>query len=234
MASTLAPEEAARSGGRRVAASTSATCDHRAVTETVRVVLEHGARSVFAVALDWPGWARRAKTPDAALATLADYATRYRPVAGKGFPRGRPELQVVGELDGGAMVDFGALAHPGPWDDEPLPAGEADRFAALLERSWAAFDAVAAGAPAELRKGPRGGGRDTAKVVDHVRHAEQGYSAKAGVRLPGSTPWPERRAAVVAAIRAGAPGARWPARYVAQRFTWHVLDHLWEIEDRSE
>ena len=26
----------------------------------------------------------------------------------------------------------------------------------------------------------------------------------------------------------------WTARYAARRFTWHVLDHLWEMEDRSE
>lgn len=26
----------------------------------------------------------------------------------------------------------------------------------------------------------------------------------------------------------------WPARYAARRIAWHVLDHAWEIEDRSE
>ena len=25
----------------------------------------------------------------------------------------------------------------------------------------------------------------------------------------------------------------WPTRYAARRIAWHVLDHAWEIEDRS-
>jgi hypothetical protein len=25
----------------------------------------------------------------------------------------------------------------------------------------------------------------------------------------------------------------WPVRYAVRRFAWHVLDHAWEIEDRS-
>jgi hypothetical protein len=30
------------------------------------------------------------------------------------------------------------------------------------------------------------------------------------------------------------PPRGWPLRYAARRFCWHVLDHLWEIEDKSE
>ena len=26
----------------------------------------------------------------------------------------------------------------------------------------------------------------------------------------------------------------WPPRYAARRIAWHVLDHAWEMEDRSE
>ena len=29
-------------------------------------------------------------------------------------------------------------------------------------------------------------------------------------------------------------GKKWPPRYAARRLAWHVLDHLWEIEDRSD
>jgi hypothetical protein len=25
----------------------------------------------------------------------------------------------------------------------------------------------------------------------------------------------------------------WPTTYAIRRFTWHVIDHIWEIEDRS-
>lgn len=41
-------------------------------------------------ALDWPGWARVAKTEEEALEALAAYAERYRPVAeeaGVRFPK---------------------------------------------------------------------------------------------------------------------------------------------------
>ncbi|MGH9282469.1 MAG: hypothetical protein ACRD0S_05980 [Acidimicrobiales bacterium] len=39
--------------------------------------VEQGAKKAFACALDWPGWARAAKTEDEALAALAAYAERY-------------------------------------------------------------------------------------------------------------------------------------------------------------
>ncbi len=29
------------------------------------------------------------------------------------------------------------------------------------------------------------------------------------------------------------PEKGWPPRYAARRMAWHVLDHLWEIEDKS-
>jgi hypothetical protein len=53
----------------------------------------------------------------------------------------------------------------------------------------------------------------------------------------------EERAAVLEGLRRaltdGIPekgprgGARWSARYFVRRAAWHVLDHAWEIEDRS-
>jgi hypothetical protein len=48
----------------------------------------------------------------------------------------------------------------------------------------------------------------------------------------------EWRKAITDAIRASAGGTqfgekRWPPRYVARRMAWHLLDHAWEIEDRS-
>ena len=26
----------------------------------------------------------------------------------------------------------------------------------------------------------------------------------------------------------------WPQRYAVRRIAWHALDHVWEMEDRSE
>ncbi|HEX9977438.1 MAG TPA: hypothetical protein VGB41_02310 [Acidimicrobiia bacterium] len=28
-------------------------------------------------------------------------------------------------------------------------------------------------------------------------------------------------------------GVRWPSRYAIRRAAWHVLDHAWELEDRT-
>jgi hypothetical protein len=53
------------------------------------------------------------------------------------------------------------------------------------------------------------------------------------VRVPPRTPWEEQRAALSAALRAGAPGGTWTARYAVRRTGWHVMDHAWEIEDKS-
>ena len=106
------------------------------------------------------------------------------------------------------------------------------------------FERVAAAAPAELRKGPRGGGRDTAKIVGHVVGSDHGYARELGIRLP--EPSPTDRAAIAAERAAmlellrqpsdGTPiaGRRWTARYAARRIAWHALDHAWEIEDRTE
>jgi len=200
--------------------------------QMVRVGLEIGPRWVFASALDWPGWCRRGQGEQAALDTLLDYAGRYAAVAGPGFAPG--ELQVVGQVPGSKITDFGAPDAQGPWDSEPLPAGEADRLTGLLEACWSCLDPVAAAAPEVLRKGPRGGGRDRDAIVDHVREAERTLSCpKAGIRVPPRTPWDQQRAALAAALRAGAPGGTWPARYLIRRSAWHVLDHVWEIEDKS-
>jgi hypothetical protein len=42
----------------------------------IEVFIESGNRRVFASALDWPGWARSAKTQEVALVALADYLPR--------------------------------------------------------------------------------------------------------------------------------------------------------------
>ena len=201
---------------------------------------------MFASALDWPGWTRAGKNEKAALETLALYASRYAPVpkaARLAFPTGAPEFKVVERVKGNATTDFGAPGMPASKDLDPLNAKEAERICDLLAAAWKVFDGVVARAPAELRKGPRGGGRDRDKIADHVLDAESAYTPKLGLKLK-----PPRRddAAGVRAWRktildtisgsAGKPQSgekRWPPRYVARRMAWHLLDHAWEIEDRS-
>ncbi len=214
---------------------------------SIPVYLEIGQKRVFASALDWPGWTRAAKDEKTALETLAAYAPRYSavPTAARiEFVAGaKPTFKIVERVRGNPTTDFGAPAIPASSDTKPLAPKEAECICALLAASWKVFDAVVAKAPAELRKGPRGGGRDRDKIADHIIDAESAYTPKLGLKL--NTPMRDDRAGVQAnrkaildAIRgsAGAPQTgekRWPPRYVARRMAWHLLDHAWEIEDRS-
>ena len=216
---------------------------------SVAVVLEEGKRLVFASALDWPGWCRAGRGEALALEALAAYAPRYAPVAeaaGVAFPfaEGDAAFAVLERLTGSATTDFGAPGSPAAAEGATLSAADAARRADLVRGSWAVFDAVVADAPAILRKGPRGGGRDRDAIVEHVQEAENAYARKLGVTLAvaaadDACARSAARDALDAALRrarSGTPASAkgWTARYAARRVAWHVLDHAWEIEDRSE
>jgi hypothetical protein len=228
---------------RKVAVTTEARSN-----AATAVYLEVGQKRVFACALDWPGWCRSAKTEEQALEALAAYADRYAAVAREAavaFPLTSPiAFDVVERLHGSAgYTDFGAPGAVATSDREPLIGEETERLIALLRASWTVFDQIAAAAPAELRKGPRGGGRDRDKMIDHVLGAEATYARKLGVRHPqpagdDASAIASLRNAIVEALRA--PEANpplqlsgWPPRYAVRRIAWHVLDHAWEIEDRT-
>jgi len=212
------------------------------------VYLEVGAKKAFACALDWPGWARSGRTQDAALRALADYADRYRPIAeeaGMRFPRSVGDtLEVVERLPGSATTDFGAPDATAGADADTLTKAKAERLARLVEGSWTVFDRVVAETPAELRKGPRGGGRDRDKMVEHVLGAEVAYARKIGLKLPqpdlgDAGAVAEVRAAVLDVLRSARSAAPdlekgWPYRFAARRIAWHVLDHAWEMQDRTD
>ena len=202
---------------------------------------------MFACSLDWPGLCRPGKNEAQALQAFAPYVSRYAEVAteaGVPFPaQAGADLKVVERVTGSATTDFGAPGAQATKDSEAMDREEAERLVALLEASWRVFDRIVAGAPAALRKGPRGGGRDRDKIVNHVLEAEAAYARKIGLRL--HAPAPQDAAAVSdfrQAIRErlgegsdGRPMAEkgWPARYAIRRIAWHVLDHSWEIQDRS-
>jgi len=199
------------------------------------VYLEIGTSKTFACSLEWPGWCRAAKTEEAALEALAHYADRYRPVAetaGARFPKSAGDtFDVVERVPGDATTNFGAPGRPAAADATPLTKAQAQRLAGLVEAAWTVFDDVAATAPAELRKGPRGGGRDRDKMVAHVLDAEAAYFRRVGVR--------NGRPAFLDALRAARrpqpelATKTWPYRYTARRVAWHALDHAWEMQDRS-
>jgi len=189
---------------------------------STRVYLETGKAWTFACALDWPGWCRRGKGEDAALEALLAYADRYAAVG----ERPDPELTVLGSVPGNGTTEFGVPAVVTPWE---RPLGDSDL--SRLRACWDAFDRVVATAPEALRKGPRGGGRDRDAIADHVREAERAYGRKVGTTVPPRTPWPAQREQLLAALGSGT--GTWPASYAVRRIAWHVLDHAWEIEDKS-
>ena len=89
----------------------------------------------------------------------------------------------------------------------------------------------------------RGGGRDRDKIVEHVVQAEAGYARKLGIRrkppaIDDTAAIDDLRAEIVDVLSRPSSGERlvekgWLPRYAARRIAWHVLDHAWEIEDRS-
>jgi hypothetical protein len=220
----------------------------------IDVYLETGKKRTFAGAIDWPGWSRSGRDEAAALQSLFEYAPRYEAVlqeTGLEFrtPPDVSAFEVIERLEGNLTTDFGAPDIIPASDARPLDAAELQRFQALLEACWRAFDAATRSAAGEeLRKGPRGGGRDLDKITRHVMGADAGYLAmlgwkikKVGENHPDEELGPVRRAildALAAAARGELPargprgGIRWPPRYFVRRSAWHVLDHAWEIEDR--
>ncbi len=211
-----------------------------------RVCVEATAKRAFASALDWPGWCRSGRDEAAAIDALAAYAARYAPVAKEArtsFATGAT-LTVIERVPGNATTDFGAPSTAAVAEEEPLTAAEAKRLAALLAATWTVFDSVVQAAPTSLRKGPRGGGRDRDKIADHVLAAEREYARKLGFRATAPhvgevaqiAAMRDGILATVLAARAGDPPAdrAWLPRYAVRRMAWHVMDHAWEIEDRTE
>lgn len=211
-----------------------------------RVVIETGQKKVFASALDWPGWCRSAKTEEDALDTLAAYGERYAKVAVlagvDGMASAVGEMDVVEHVIGNTTTDFGAPDKPAVVEREPLTDAECERQIKLLHACWEYFDDTASRVSEELRKGPRGGGRNRSKIVFHVLEAERGYARQIGVKTPkGSLDTPAgltvHREAVCQTIREIAADesveTKWPLRYFIRRAAWHVMDHAWEMEDKD-
>lgn len=165
-------------------------------------------------------------------------------------PTDTSELVVTERLKGSATTDFGSPAVAPPGNEAPISDKELRRLVAVLTACWQAFAAaVEAAQGKELRKGPRGGGRDLAEIVQHVIEANRAYLGRiawkpAGVeesdpqREPGWMLKENLKALAGAAagelpLRGPRGGVRWTPRYFVRRAAWHVLDHAWEIEDRA-
>jgi hypothetical protein len=225
---------------------------NRKLTKQINVYLEVGSRRTFAAAVDWPGWCRMGPDEATALQALFDYGPRYARIlrpARLGFqaPNTVSAFAVVKRVKGNATTDFGAPDIIPTSDRQPLNDTELRRLQALLKACWRALDAAVERATGKtLRVGPRGGGRTLDGVVQHVLGAEIGYVSALGGKVSRSeTPQPsleQTRQTILKTLAASAHGEipargprggkRWPPRYFVRREAWHVLDHIWEIEDR--
>ena len=220
----------------------------------VPVYVDRAAKHAFACAVDWPGWCRSGPDEDAALEALVASAPRI----GRAMKRRRlavpavrtvSDLRVVERVKGNATTDFGAPGVAAKVDARAATPADLRKLGEILDASWREFDAMAAAAKGKtLAKGPRGGGRSLAKIVDHVVGAEAAYIGAVGGTFKdeggGSAERLKRvRAAFVKAVAARARGEvpdrgprggkRWGPRFAVRRSAWHWLDHAWEIEDRS-
>jgi hypothetical protein len=218
------------------------------------IYLEVASKRTFAGVVDWPGAERSGRDEAAAIEALVAALPRYERALGRvaaslSIPRSTDDVEVIERRGGGSGTEFGVPSHGASADERPVDEEELGRLIAILRAAWAAVDRAAEQAEGvELRKGPRGGGRELDRIVEHVLGAEEAYLREIGGRPKGL---PADRVARMAAVReasiaALAERARgvevemgrrqrpwWTPRYFVRRSGWHALDHAWEIEDRA-
>jgi hypothetical protein len=218
----------------------------------VRAVIERGPKGKRSVAfsLDWPGWSRGAKTAEIALETLEAYRERYRPVTllaglSREFDAAGP-LEIVEDKVGTGSTDFWAISFsPAATEQGPMGEAELERAITLLRACWTYFDGVAARVSAEMRKGPRGGGRDRDRIIRHtIRTESEDFAKQVGLRIPeGAALTPDglrqHRETYLAAMRAYNAGEierrmrSWTLPFLIRHSAFHALDHAWEMEDKD-
>ena len=225
------------------------------IAAKIEIYLEIGPKRAFAGALDWPGWCRSGKDGESAVRALFEYRLRYeRALKGADVDFHPPEeagdFLIVERLKGDATTDFGSPGKAPKSDAKPMRPPDLERSAAILKACWREFDRQGKSAAGrELRKGPRGGGRDLDEIVRHMLEGDGAYLGRIGWAFKpdeGADPGVElrrMRAAMLDGLAASAAGklpaagprggSRWTARYFVRRAAWHALDHAWEIEDRA-
>ena len=216
----------------------------------LRVTLEVGPKDkkVVAVAPDWPGLERGAKTGEAAIETLQSYLPRYARVAKLAGLDGEfaaiASIDVVEQYEGTGSTDFWGISFAfSSIDGQQMPREVLDRQVTLMQACWTFFDEVRGRVSAEMKKGPRGGGRDRDRIVRHVLGTEQDWAKKVGVRTPGDAIVTDEaglktyRDTYCAAIRTfqaeGRMARNWPLRYLIRHTAYHTMDHAWEMEDKD-
>ena len=214
-----------------------------------RVTLEIGpkGKKVVAVAPDWPGLERGAKTGEQAVEKLRSYIPRYSQVAKLAdmeaeFDTVR-DLSVVEQYPGTGSTDFWGISFAfSSIDRQGMSADELERELRLMQACWAFFDSARRRVSAEMQKGPRGGGRDRDRIVGHIFANEQDWAKGLGVHTPDGAMLTgdglkAHRDAYCHAIRdyhsQGKLAGKWPLRYLIRHTAFHTLDHAWEMEDKD-
>lgn len=215
----------------------------------LRLILEIGPKGkrVVAVAPDWPGLERGAKTEEAAIERLRTYMPRYAPVSKlAGMDAEFAAIsgdEVVEKYPGTGSTDFWGISFAFSSIDQLNMSQEAlARELALMRACWAFFDQVRARVSAEMQRGPRGGGRDRDHIIRHTFAAEQDWAKKLGMLTSQDAMQTDEglrahRQAYCNAIRAlhsqGKMARTWPLRFLIRHTAFHTLDHAWEMEDKD-
>ena len=219
------------------------------MTHQLRVTLEVGlkGKQIAAVAADWPGLERGGKTADIAIAKLQSYVPRYAHIAklagmDQAFAA-TTTVDVVEQYSGTGSTDFWGISFAfSSIDQQAMSKEELDRELTLLQACWAFFDIVRFRVSAEMRKGPRGGGRDRDHIVRHTIVAEQDWATGLGLPRIENIYLDEdllkaHRNAFCHAIREfhsqGKISGKWPLRYLIRHTAYHTLDHAWEMQDKD-
>lgn len=222
------------------------------VANHTRVTLEIGpkGKQVVAIAPDWPGLERGAKTREDAVQRLRSYLPRYAPVAKLAKMDAEfdtiKNVDVVEQYPGTGSTDFWGISFAfSSVDKGALSGDDLERELTLLQACWAFFDEVLGRVSAELQKGPRGGGRDRDGIVRHTRYTERGWAKMIGVLTPDEALLTDaglqaHRDAYCNAIRdyhsqgkSAGKMAKWPLRFLIRHTAFHTLDHAWEMEDKD-
>src|SRR5579859_3359990 len=219
------------------------------MADELRVMLETGPKGkrVVAVAPDWPGLERGAKTGAAAIERLVAYLPRYAQIAKLAGMAAEfaaiTTTEVVECYPGTGSTDFWGISFGFSEIDKQAMASEhLERELTLMRACWKFFDEVRARVSSELQQGPRGGGRDRDQIVHHVVVNEQQWAKKLGVVPSGSGMLTDEELSAhrddyCTAIRAvhaqGNMARTWPLRYLIRHTAYHTLDHTWEMEDKD-
>ena len=154
-----------------------------------------------------------------------------------------PTFKIVEEVPGRGMTDFWGISFaPSTGEQGQMSEEECERKLAILRACWKYFDRVAARVSAELKKGPRGGGRDRDQIIRHIFANERDWAKMLALDLAEDAMLTAKgrakhRNSYVRAIRqynaTGKSARSWRLQFLLRHTAYHVMDHAWEMEDKD-